>query len=485
MLGGRRVIVWMRGMMDHIDEHILELYVLRSPDMEGRRGELEGHLLKCDVCRELAEEMATQYAAAARDLADLEKEPAVTTTSLVPSPGKLIPFNEIFEAEMAHQETPINRFVRFARRRPAVVATGGLGLVAACVLGGMAILKGKAVDNNPESVLMNEKSHRIEVFNKDYKLLWELPYQSAPFKIGDSVDYGMRPVAVTDMDGDGKSEVIVSARFADGVDSQVSILRVFNWDRSLKFQRTFPERLHYGPFPYEETYWTRYLLLPDPRPNKERDILVSIGGRRSPYGLVRINKSEKVIGEYWHYGSLNSAVLTEMPGVGERVGVLVGSNDAADTIVGNTVHDPTIVVVQPEKILGLTESSATRGFGMQPSQAELFYIKLPTSDICSAIRARSRAFFAYESDSLLVFTVLSDDQSKRNLPTFDFAFNRRMKLLWVKSVDGNNELHSELKTKGLIKSVLNQQYLDEMKRQIQYWDGTRWRNEWSQVLNPQ
>jgi hypothetical protein len=127
MLGGRRVIVWMRGMMDHIDEHILELYVLRSPDMEGRRGELEGHLLKCDVCRELAEEMATQYAAAARDLADLEKEPAVTTTSLVPSPGKLIPFNEIFEAEMAHQETPINRFVRFARRRPAVAAASGVG----------------------------------------------------------------------------------------------------------------------------------------------------------------------------------------------------------------------------------------------------------------------------------------------------------------------------------------------------------------------
>jgi hypothetical protein len=471
--------------MNHIDEHILELYVLHSPDIEERRGVIEEHFLECETCRQLAEEIAAQYSGAVQDLVKLEKQPVGTSTSLVPSSGKLVPFNDVFEVEARQKKTAIDRFVSFVRRRPAVAAASGLGIVAACVLGGMIMVNRIAKDDNPVSVLMNKNTYRIEVFNKDNNLLWELPYLRSGLR-DDSVDIGTKAVAVADLDGDDRNEIVVSAVFPDCADASLSILRVFNADKSLRFQIPFQAKLRYGPFQYAEPFSTRYLLMPEKRQNSGQGVFLTCAGRRSPTGLMRIDKSGKVIGTYWHYGHLNSGYLTKLAGAGDNVVVLLGSNDAADTIVGNkTVHDPSIVVLNLEKIKDITESSATRGFGFQPSIAEMFYIKLPTSDMSIAQNQLPTPYLAYQSDSVLVITLQHTTMGVNVLPGFDFGFDQMMKPIWVKSVDGNDEIHRKLKKKGLIKSILNDQYLENLKRQIQYWDGTRWRNEWCRVQNPQ
>jgi hypothetical protein len=54
--------------MIHIDEHILELYVLNADEAAPRREEIEAHLRECDGCRDLADRMSVFHANFAEEL---------------------------------------------------------------------------------------------------------------------------------------------------------------------------------------------------------------------------------------------------------------------------------------------------------------------------------------------------------------------------------------------------------------------------------
>ncbi len=47
--------------MQHIDEHIIELYVLGSELVEERRDEIERHFAECHGCRALADQIQAFY----------------------------------------------------------------------------------------------------------------------------------------------------------------------------------------------------------------------------------------------------------------------------------------------------------------------------------------------------------------------------------------------------------------------------------------
>ena len=71
--------------MTHIEEHILELYVLGSGKVEGRRDEIETHLKSCAMCRSLVNEMRSFYSEAREELNALKDAKAPTRKALTRS----------------------------------------------------------------------------------------------------------------------------------------------------------------------------------------------------------------------------------------------------------------------------------------------------------------------------------------------------------------------------------------------------------------
>lgn len=467
----------------HIDEQTLELFVLGAPEVDAQKEQIVEHLNTCAVCHAIVEDFESLYSNAAKELQEIEQRPESSSKALIPTASSVEPFFE--KIEFQHGLRPVvglSRLKRFVYARPIASTMGGVGLLAACIAGLIMFINYRNIDNNPAFVKFDQKEETAKVYNKDQQLLWQIPLSNP------SIDwnYGIFPALVSDLDGDGINEVVVSGVPPEKEGLGIGTLKVYNKDRSLRFERSFSEKLQYGPYSYDEKLLTGFVLSAKSGNIHESDVWLNCHFTRSPSSIERIDCRGNVVGEYWHYGFFMAGYMTRVEGIDHEALVLLGSNDVSDTINANNDDDPVIAVIDPLKIHGRTESSATRGFGMERSAAELYYIKLPVSDMVRAMGVPSRMIrMVSESDSVVQFAMGAEWRSTPKiynaLPSFDYVFNRRMEPVAVRSIDGNQEIHEALKKDKKISSVLDQHYLDDLKKRILYWNGKEWQSEVTRV----
>jgi hypothetical protein len=461
----------------HIDEQTLELFVLGAPEVSAQKEHILEHLSVCAVCRATVQDFESLYANAAEEKQEIEQRPEISSKALIPAITSVEPHFEKFEYR--HGLRPIvglSRLKRFVYARPVTSAVGGVGLLAACLAGLLMFNNNRNINNNPSFVTVNDQNKLTTVYNKNQQLLWQVPLSNQFV----DVNLGIFPALVSDLDGDGKNEVVVSGISNENTGERMTSLTVYNYDQSLRFEKSFSERLRYGPYSYDEKLITGFVLSIASGKANESNILVNCRFTRSPNSIVIIDRKGDVVGEYWHYGYFFAGYLSKIEGIDHKVMILLGLNDASDTIAIDNDNDAIIAVVDPLKIHGRSESSATRGFGMERSAAELYYIKLPVSDMVRALETTTYPFsMVSESDSIIACGLGANRDHR--LPVFHFLFNRRMEPVAVKSVDGNKEVFDSLKKQKKISSVLNQQYLDDMKKRIQYWNGKEWQSEVTRV----
>jgi hypothetical protein len=133
---------------------------------------------------------------------------------------------------------------------------------------------------------------------------------------------GARRVLMTDLDGDGRNEVLASVRSDEHRDE--SALYVFNADGSLRFRyapsasRVFGDETFAGPwFPY------RLFVLSDAR-GRPSIWAAFIHGMWYPSVLVELSGEGQVLGEYWSAGYIERVVATHWRG---QPVVLVGGTN--------------------------------------------------------------------------------------------------------------------------------------------------------------
>jgi hypothetical protein len=51
----------------------------------------------------------------------------------------------------------------------------------------------------------------------------------------------------------------------------------------------------------------------------------------------------------------------------------------------------------------------------------------------------------------------------------------------VKYASVDVQIHAKLKKEGRISSTFDQNYLEDLKNGIRYWDGKEWKKEWTKV----
>ncbi len=79
--------------------------------------------------------------------------------------------------------------------------------------------------------------------------------------------------------------------------------------------------------------------------------------------------------------------------------IACGINDIDDT---NRGEFGAVAILDPEKIIGQKKSSATPGFQMPTSDAELYYIKIPESDISKLLHKTNVVVRMEREDSNMV-----------------------------------------------------------------------------------
>jgi len=465
--------------MHHIDEHTLELYVLNAKEVAERRQEIEDHLAECHGCRQLVEEMTAFHTELKEELKEVPSFESSNETALVRRNISPVPFYDTYAPPAVYRPTTfVGKFFYFVRRHPIAAGTGSFvtfGVVAAALF--LTVLR-PANQSNPTCWQYNVTSSTIDVYDDHYTLLWQIPSPDVTQEDIDQQGNVCRTI-LADLDGDGINELITTHRLAG--DQQASAnqgtkLRAIDVSaRKEIWAIPFVDTVKYLNRPYSPYYSTFSILFAEIEGHGEKEILVSAQNvGRSPSFIARVDSKGRILGQYWHFGAISSLYAVDVDGDGCNEIIACGENNTHDTTQSEF---PMVAVLDPKKIIGKTRSSICTGFDLPPSDAEIDYIKFPDADINVALKQKSVTnFMLFDGLDVLQFHVSSElpDGTRWH---FHYYFSRQMIPLYVKSENGADRVHAQLRDEGKVTGTIDNAYLENLKDGIRYWDGREWRKE--------
>ena len=464
--GGERLI--------HYDEHTIELFLLGSEKVLSQHAEIEQHLKDCFSCREIAEELAQFHGMLNGSQPQLKEHVEIERANSLELRPEYVRLRNSAPLIPVIRSIP-SRFWRAAKQRPIVTTCSGIAVLALVIT--LFRVTTSTGGSEPAYTRMNESQGTLEVYNQKDDKMWQLPsnFVKATKHVEETTSATF--ACVSDIYGNGHTEVITTLMLPSE-DQTGSTLKVYDAERTLTGQ-LLPQVLsvNYKGAHYESPYVYESLAVETLADSKAKNILVAANNGRSPWFLLRLNAQLKPIGRYWHFGGIFGVRPIDFAGSGTKE-LLVWGVDQDGALEKESTR-AFAAILDPTKIEGDKEASATKGFGIPTSEADAYYIRFPESDIQKLLGARPRVgLFSSPRESNLRFVFTSE--TKDNQPQFDFFISRDFHVLDVKPSSATIAMHAELRKKGKIKSTLEED-LKELGRSVQYWNGVSWSYEWTSV----
>jgi hypothetical protein len=460
--------------MKHFDEHSLELYVVASAKVAGKRRSIEAHLARCPDCKRRVTQMQEFYAGVNQEISrgalrrtDL---PEVIVAGENPSVIRRTGTIPVRPSERLSVPAPVYAFFR---HHPVTAGVGIMSFLGLMIWGIGSLVGSRPSEIQPAYVQYNIAAGTLDVYDKTDRKIGQKPAMHLDHVVEAEEMRGIHYTLLADLDNDGKTSIVTTAQLGglddDGLSNRV---KIFDEHMNLTAMCSTGRLVTFAGRVYPLDYGPGGILTWEDSSSYQREILANAVGFRSPSVLTRMDARGRILGEYWHYGHFGGIykvrLLSPRPA---DYAVLTGINDAADSA---GISFGAIVVLDPLKIIGTSESSASRGFGFDKASAEVYYIRLPESDVYRAFGGkygvRSLRANADQWLSFLVHQITKD-------VAIEFVFSRNMVLKEVRPTDGFDRLHAQLLKERKISSTYDASYLESLKRGVQYWDGRQWRNE--------
>jgi hypothetical protein len=469
--------------MNHYDEHIIELYVLRSETVQDRREEIERHIIECHGCRLLAEEIERFYAGFETALRETKAEDPSTATALARAPRSLEPYFEPYTAVSDLRGASLTGRMRyFIRRYPIAVGASGFALAAAIV--GFALLRPRGTsgptDTNPAYQFINPRAGTLEVFNGNNEKLWELPskglYNATPELIEDLESV----LDITDIDGDGRNELITGLPLG-GQPAGRPPLAVYDPNGGLRFQLYFQDTIRFNGTSYDGGLGVSAVgtyTLPG-RTDRELFALASRG--RSPNVLFRVSRDGDILGRYFHFG-YGIVDTVRWPGEAKAYLAFGGQNNVDEP---DSLTYPVLSILDPVKIEGKSQAGDSPGFGLPVSSAERYLIRLPLTDMNALLGTPAHVgYFRMTSGAegprlevRVEGNYLDPEIHMGKGPAYFVIFSPDMKVVEVKFESVTIRLRQKLVDQGKLRPKSIEAFLAELKEGVLYWNGAAWQKE--------
>ena len=459
--------------MTHFDENTLELFVLGAKEVEGQRKAIDAHLKKCEGCRALVRTM-TEFYADAESLYESQGLPQ--SRALIRHRSELEPaYDSHFSIQnptVAGPKTFVQHIYSFAKQNPAKTVVGSFAFLVVLGLLLNITLRTVIKDTNPVYTILNVPHTALEVYNREDEMLWQLPSPYIPDAYESENANNICHTAVVDLQGDGKNEVITVIPIPSD-NSHGKSLRVYDGKKNIaEFNHLEDSTLNFLSNHYETSFYFDGIAVDDFAGDGRREIFASIACTHSPWFLARFDQHLHIIGRFWHFGD-QELYEADLNNDGKKEIILSGVNQV-DELKSGQFGD--VIILDPEKIQGDAESVSSRGYGLQASNAEIYYIRFPESDMFKALGTKQNGPVLVSSinEQQLKFSVRS---SLPDGPFFEYIFSKDLRVQEVKFGSPDVWIHAKLKKEGKVSSTLDQKYLENLKNGVRYWDGNTWTKE--------
>lgn len=465
--------------MRHIEEHILEMYILDPGSVGDKAAEIEAHIGGCEGCRSLLDEIAGFHA----DLREELRRPPLSESkrgkAMIRKPGLPQPFFDDTPIPYI-PTTRIEKFRYMVRRHPIV--SGATSFVSMAALAAATWVLSNEPPN-PNFVRFNQRIGSIEVCDTMGNGLWSLPSTDITNNDELTIEIARNRTLIDDLDHDGRNEVITTL----GIDSNRDTprpVRMYSASGKVLMEQSFNFDIAYLNRMYGSKYHAGSIATGDFDGDGEDEIIVAAQNiDRSPACIVRLTHDGQELGRYWHFGTIPKIQVLDLNADGRMELLMVGSNDTRDTAIHHEFAF--LAVLDPSKIVGESRTTTASGFGFKESDAELYYLQFPftelhepnhwnmTVDVLSVIGPR-----------LLGITCTTGGVESSKMPTFHYYLDFDLHVNEVKSNSRTDQFFANRRAAGESSIVVDAQYLERLKQEVLYWDGREWRKEVVRVGKP-
>lgn len=471
--------------MNHIDQLTLELFVLGSEQVSERREEIELHLLECHGCKELADEMLAFRMELHNEMTVTPQEIPVNEYALA-KPRYEITLNPETNMPLDVYRPPtglLEKFRYFVRKHP-VVTTGSSMMMTGVLASLIYFTPYRGSDSNPFAVVPKIRDGDIEVINKDGQTIWtisSLDLQKYEYKSLEEInDYS----AVNDLNNDGLNEVMTTFNLGNNL-NPIRTIKIFSSDQQLKQEIPLIQQVQFRGKQSPELFIANQIICDGFESPDKKEIIVQSNNTRSPHMVARIDGEGNFLGKYLHYGAGRITKVTKVASVAKGI-LFYGQNDIGEE---DSLTNAFLAFLDISKLKGVNESAGTRGFGYPTSEAELFYILFPLSDMHYLWNTKnivtSFELTIIEGKRYLKFWVRGQhrfDERNPFEPSFEYLFDENLQIVKVNYNSTTLNARKQLMLEGKLTSTFDEEYLNNLKNGVRYWDGREWRSEVTRVV---
>lgn len=455
--------------MNHPNEQTLTLYILKAPEVEPRRRQIASHLKKCKGCSALHDEISNYY----KEFFAISEEQKSQALSMMLTERSLQPFLFKQGVQAPPRRTIPQRFAESFRAYPARWSAGFLTVVAALVL-----LTEKITTKDVNPAYARAKDEFLIAYNKTGDELWRkhigfgYDFDAGSHKPPPEIHHNY--LETIDVDGDGANEVLaLFGWLPKPLAVKENTLICYRSDGSERWKHELHRQMTFGSEKFSDDYHFGKMMVGDfDRDGKMEVIGVATHSPYYPTAILRLDAQTGTLqSEYWHSGLTAEVFHADLDGDGVEEIITGGTN--------NSFNQAAMVIFDPRSISGhAPASSAYIPVGIAAGR-EKYYVLFPTTDLFSiGSEKRNRVTsIRSTSDNLLEVRVLESIRFNQVPQEIHYYFDAEMRCVRVTGNDYFDDAHRKLEAAGKLTKKLNEQYYEELRQGVRYWDGAEFVKE--------
>ncbi len=313
-----------------------------------------------------------------------------------------------------------------------------------------------------ELVILNEKDKEIWRFDtKVNNLVTEEEYLNrSQFKRRNSKTHHvyLPYVSIEDLDNDSKKEVLFSIQTQDNFNE--GLLLCFNHKGKELWRFQGGKELTFGNEKFSHDYRIDGFGVEDLDNDSNMEILVISDQRYFyPTQMVVLDNSGEMIGEYWNSGRLTDFVCKDLDEDGHKEIIVAGMN--------NEYKKAALIVFDSTRVDGASPQGSDYKCSELSQGTEKYYVLFPRTDVdrLDNLLETILSVKLLQGRRLSVLTKFSNI-------FFELDYNLEIKEIHISNSFEQN--HRNAVKLGRISSSLNEEYLDNLKNGLLYYDGESW-----------
>lgn len=445
--------------MKHLDEKTLELLAMDSKEIQSRKDEILQHLASCQGCSQQYSEIENYYKEVKKILEFEENNSVILSEKLnVPQVTKKNTLGKVFKTFVP---SPVYRFIQYH----PVASSFSFAVV---VLLALILMIPRLTKNSNPSYTRASEGYLI-VYNSDNVELWK-KYIGRGFNPS-ILNHGYlsthKYVEIIDVDNDKTNEIVAVFGFFN-VPSSMNEVYCFNSDGSERWVYQFERTITFGEETFSD-FGLINMIAGDFDKDGDKEIIVNARHQTYyPAVLLKIDaRSGKLISEYWHSGHITTIMANDFNNDGIEEIFFWGEN--------NGLNLAPLGVLDPRNLSGHAPSTESYLPKDIPKGKELYYIVFPRPDLAK-FSERKRNYVnqvLFQKNGLIQVCVV-EEISEKPYGVY-FFLDSNMNCVKVGD-DVTTALHQKLEKEGKLTKKLDEQYYEDLRKQILYWDGEKFVN---------